>query len=177
MSSRVLSTGQSCRISRNMPVRGIGCGTFSLYRHMNVYSGQHRGGIVGSRHSWTCLAQPDMEEARTEFEELHGESFWDVLGEQAKNQLNVVICYTSKCMPCKLAKPIMAEWEEDLAQGQGKQVKMFQFALTMPNKDCALAMDVRSSPTFLVIRDGEIVSRGKGKAALDDIKAYVYAHA
>jgi thiol-disulfide isomerase/thioredoxin len=137
---------------------------------------------VGGRYRWTCLAQPGDEEQaiprHTEFEELHGDSFWEVLGEeQTRNQLNVVICYTSKCMPCKLAKPIMAEWEEDLVQGQGKQVKMFQFALTMPNKDCALAMDVRSSPTFLVIRDGEIVSRGKGKAALDDIKEFVYANA
>lgn len=115
--------------------------------------------------------------AGVEFEELHGESFWDVLGEQPENQLNVVICYTSKCMPCKMAKPVMASWEDQLVGEQGKRVKMFQFALTLPNKECALGMDVRSSPTFLVIRDGEIVSRGKGKAALEEIKDFVYQNA
>lgn len=175
-----ITPGQS--LSRQ---RGIQRHTFSIRRYntMNVLYNAYPGQSLGGRHMWTCCpAQPETISDGTpppsiEFEELHGDSFWNVLGNQPSKQLNVVICYTTKCMPCKQAKPIMATWEEDLVQGQGRLVRMFQFALTMPNKDCALAMDVRSSPTFLVIRDGEIVCRGKGKAALDDIRDFVYTNA
>lgn len=135
--------------------------------------------ILGGRHRRSGLRateQEALQDVPTQFQELHGDSFWDVLGSQPQDQLNVVICYTSKCMPCKQVKPIMAGWEEDLVE-HGKSVKMFQFALTLPNKDCALAMDVRTSPTLLVIQSGEIVSRGKGKACVDDIRDYVYKHA
>lgn len=179
--SRVL--GQVCRGTTVLHRKGFQHATFSYTRYVSVYQLERN---VGGRHRWTCCStQPDtlsdqqQQDAvvATEFEELHGDSFWNVLGEQPNNQLNVVICYTSKCMPCKQVKPIMAEWEKELVHEQGKHVKMFQFALTMPNKDCALAMDVRSSPTFLVLRDGEIVHRGKGKAAVDDLKAYIFENA
>lgn len=188
--SRTLS-GQVCRGRTVVHRKGFQYATFSYSRHVSVYQSQRN---VGGRHSVACCStQPDTlsdqqqqqqhnvgsatTTTTTEFEELHGDSFWNVLGEQPKNQLNVVICYTSKCMPCKQVKPIMAAWEQELVHEQGKHVKMFQFALTMPNKDCALAMDVRSSPTFLVLRDGEIVHRGKGKAAVDDLKDYIFENA
>lgn len=180
MSRALTAGGHSPRVQ--FTSKGPRNGAFSIHRHKNVYRDCPR--LVGSRHLWTsCLGQPETISdgqqgvSPKDFEELHGESFWSVLGNQPTKQLNVVICYTSKCMPCKQVKPIMAEWEEDLVQGQDRLVKMFQFALTMPNKDCALAMDVRSSPTFLVIRDGEIVCRGKGKGALDEIRDYVYENA
>jgi len=123
-----------------------------------------------------CTADPDSSVQTHEFEELEGESFWETMKLQPSDQLNVVICYTSKCMPCKLCKPIMADWEQELKQ-MNKMARFYQFALTMPNKDTALAMDVRSSPTFLVIRDGSIVKRAKGKVNLDEIKSYVFANA
>ena len=108
------------------------------------------------------------------FRELTGEDFWQVLKyEQPSNMLGVVLCYTSKCLPCKECKPIMEEWAKEL---DGK-VRFYQFALTLPNKEVALGMDVRSSPTFLVFgRHGEILTRSKGRAGLEDIRTYIYAH-
>lgn len=67
----------------------------------------------------------------------------------------------------------MEEWAREL---DGK-VRFYQFALTLPNKEVALAMDVRSSPTFLVIgKQGEIVTRAKGRAGLEDIRKFIFAH-
>lgn len=113
------------------------------------------------------------EQASLEFEDLQGDTFWEVMKcVQPRDKIAVVICYTSKCLPCKEVKPLMKEWE---AEFQGA-VSFFQFALTMANKDTAIAMDVRSSPTFLVIRNGEIVFRCKGKVNVMEVKAYLDKH-
>lgn len=115
-----------------------------------------------------------MNQSGSAFRELTGDDFWQVLKyEQPSNMLGVVLCYTSKCLPCKECKPIMEEWAKELDD----KVRFYQFALTLPNKEVALAMDVRSSPTFLVIgKDGEIVARSKGRAGLEDIRTFIFAH-
>jgi len=113
------------------------------------------------------------EQASGEFEDLQGETFWEVMNcVQPRDKMAVVICYTSKCLPCKEVKPLMKEWEK----GYNGAVNFFQFALTMANKDTAIAMDVRSSPTFLVIRNGEIVFRCKGKVNVMEVKTYLDKH-
>ncbi|KAI8112120.1 hypothetical protein M9434_003444 [Picochlorum sp. BPE23] len=115
-----------------------------------------------------------MNQSGSAFRELTGDDFWQVLKyEQPSSMLGVVLCYTSKCLPCKECKPIMEEWAKELDD----KVRFYQFALTLPNKEVALAMDVRSSPTFLVIgKDGEIVARSKGRAGLEDIRTFIFAH-
>eukprot|EP00890_Picochlorum_soloecismus_P001419 jgi/Picsp_1/2278/NSC_05742-R1_thioredoxin len=113
------------------------------------------------------------EQASIEFEDLQGDKFWEVMNcVQPRDKMAVVICYTSKCLPCKEVKPLMKEWEA----GYNGQVSFFQFALTMANKDTAIAMDIRSSPTFLVIRNGEIVFRCKGKVNVMEVKTYLDKH-
>lgn len=111
-------------------------------------------------------------------EELDGrstEAFYAALGERGPDTLNAIICYTAKCLPCKATKPLMKEWEEALT-AEGKAVRFWQFGLTLPNKDVALGLGVNSSPRFLCIRDGEVLCHMRGKAAVDDFKAFVFSH-
>lgn len=109
-------------------------------------------------------------------EELDGsseEKFYTSLGERGPETLNVIICYTAKCLPCKMTKPLMKEWEADLL-GQGKAVRFWQFGLTLPHKDVALSLDINSSPRFLCIRNGQVLCHMRGKAAVDDFKRFVF---
>ena len=78
-------------------------------------------------------------------------------------------------MPCKLAKPQMKEWEEEL-QAQGRDVRFWQFGLTLPHKDVPLSLGVNSSPRFVCIKNGEVISHMRGKAALEDFKTFVYSN-
>jgi len=67
-------------------------------------------------------------------EELDGSSadaFYSSLAERGPETLNVIVAYTAKCMPCKLAKPQMKDWEVEL-QSQGRNVRFWQFGLTLP---------------------------------------------
>jgi thiol-disulfide isomerase/thioredoxin len=109
-------------------------------------------------------------------DELDGSSsdtFYGSLAERGDEVTNVVICYTSKCLPCKMAKPLMKEWEEDLLS-QGKLVRFWQFALTLPHKDVALSLGVNTSPQFLVIRGGKVLLHTRGKASVDEVREFVY---
>lgn len=120
-----------------------------------------RGSVVG------CATESGGTQGATPaLQELQGDTFWETLGKRPAGSRSVVLCYTSKCMPCKEVKPILEGWAKTMPD-----VGFYQFALTLPNKECALSMGVNSSPTFLVIQDGTCVSKMKGKASLSDLYA------
>jgi hypothetical protein len=70
----------------------------------------------------------------------------------------------------------MREWEEELVC-EGKRVRFWQFALTLPHKEVAMSLGVNTSPQFLCIRDGEVLMHKRGKAAVDDVRDFVYGAA
>ena len=113
---------------------------------------------------------PPQSDEEADLTELTGENFWKTIKALPPSQLAVVMGYTNSCVPCKAAKPQLIEWVDNL-EGQ---VAAFKLALTLPNKEVAVGMGVRSSPTFLFFRGGELVETFRGGKSLPDVKAYLF---
>ena len=143
---------------------------------MTMMTQQQRQGQSGQGVARSGSGCVEEKEEVPELEELQGgDAFWERVRGRPVGTLSVVLCYTSRCMPCKQAKPILKEWE---TSGDMPHVSFYQFALTMENKETALSMDVRTSPTFLVINeDGMVVHRLKGKAGIEPLKDYLLSYA
>ncbi|KAH7624707.1 putative Thioredoxin F, chloroplastic [Nannochloris sp. 'desiccata'] len=100
---------------------------------------------------------------------LEGPTFWSTIKSLPPTQLAIVLCYTNKCIPCKAAKPIIIQWVKE----KGAKVVGFKFALTLPNKDVALAMGVRTSPVFLFFKNGELIKEIRGGKELQLVKEFM----
>ena len=103
---------------------------------------------------------------------IEGPSFWSTIKSLPPTQLAIVLCYTNKCIPCKAAKPIIIQWVKD----KGEKVVGFKFALTLPNKDVALAMGVKTSPVFLFFKNGELIKEIRGGKELQLVKEFMDQH-
>ena len=66
----------------------------------------------------------------------------------------VVDFYTTYCPPCKVLAPIV----EDVAGQYGEKIRVFKVD-AMANPDLANQFQVRSVPTLLFMRDGEVKDR------------------
>lgn len=104
--------------------------------------------------------------------ELSGLNFWSSIKSLPPSQLALVLCYTNSCVPCKAAKPQVIEW----VKRTGGRVAAFKFALTLPNKEVALAMGVNTSPQFLFFKGGELIETFRGGNSLPKVKEYFDAY-
>ena len=66
------------------------------------------------------------------------------------------------CAPCKKTKPIVEEINKD------KSIK-FQIIDVDSSIDLVKAFDIKSVPTFIIIKDGEIVKRSTGAKNYDEL--------
>lgn len=66
------------------------------------------------------------------------------------------------CAPCKKTRPIVEEINKDRA------IK-FQIIDVDSEMDLVRAFEIKSVPTFIVIKDGEIVNRATGAKTQDEL--------
>lgn len=104
--------------------------------------------------------------------EITSENFLQTIKSQPHNNLTVVLCYTANCVPCQTAKPMLAE----LASKLDGQVAFYQFALTLPNKEVALSMGVKTSPTFLIFKNTVRMETFRGGNNLHNVKKFIWAN-
>ena len=122
---------------------------------------------------------PPQNEAAAEGEDvmidLDHTNFYQTLNALPEQKLAIVMCYTSKCMPCQAAKPQIAEWIGRFPGGTGS-VAAYKLALTLPNKDLALNdLGINSSPTFLFFKGGKRLDTFRGANKLPEVKKYLFS--
>ena len=100
---------------------------------------------------------------------LEGPSFWSTIRSLPPTQLAIVLCYTNSCIPCKAAKPQIIQWVKE----KGDKMKGYKFQLSLPNKEVALAMNVKTSPVFLFFRNGELIETIRGGKELLSVKEFM----
>lgn len=66
------------------------------------------------------------------------------------------------CAPCKKTRPLVEEINKDRA------IK-FQIIDVDSEMDLVRAFEIKSVPTFIVIKDGEIVNRGTGAKTQEEL--------
>lgn len=92
-------------------------------------------------------------------EVLNGSNFDEV----TKDGVTLVDFYADWCGPCKAIAPIIEELAEEVSDVNVVKVD------TEESPDLAMRFGIRSIPTFIIIKDGEVVNKqigGVGKGAL-----------
>lgn len=64
----------------------------------------------------------------------------------------------------------------ELASKLDGQVAFYQFALTLPNKEVALSMGVKTSPTFLIFKNTVRMETFRGGNNLHNVKKFIWAN-
>ena len=90
----------------------------------------------------------------------------------AQDQLVVVFCYTINCNACRAVNPRLALWNSDLKG----QVAFFKFGLVKENKERAMEMGVKTAPTFLLIRNGIVMTIIRGGNNVHMAKQFIYSN-
>lgn len=101
--------------------------------------------------------------------EVTQENYWDTI-KGAGDSLVVVDCYTDWCGPCKMIKPILIQWSEEM-----KGVKFVKFNCNKQNKDLGKALGIKVAPTFFLYKNGDQVATMTG-AKVDQLRALVDEH-
>ncbi len=92
--------------------------------------------------------------------EVGVDQYWDAVKDLSSNdQILVMDFFTQWCGPCKLIKPTLCDWSEELA---GK-VNFRKFECSKENAAVGKAVQVKSVPTFIVYKGNEEVGRVVGK--------------
>ena len=91
--------------------------------------------------------------------------------EVIKSSLPVVIdVFATWCGPCVQMTPIFDELSKELAE----KYKLVKINID-EERDLAIKYNVSSIPTFLFIKDGEVVGREMGYMTKDNLKAKIEA--
>ena len=91
--------------------------------------------------------------------------------EVLKSSLPVVIdVFATWCGPCVQMSPIFDELSKELAE----KYKLIKINID-EERDLAIKYNVSSIPTFLFIKDGEVVGKEMGYMTKDDLKAKIEA--
>jgi thioredoxin 1 len=107
--------------------------------------------------------------------EISAENFWSAVDIESQDmRLVVVMCYTSTCIPCKAVKPQLIELSQIYKQSD--KISFYQFELIHQNKDVAVQLGVRSSPTFVVFKNGVKFEIFRGSNTLPLLKKFLSAN-
>lgn len=88
--------------------------------------------------------------------EVELEEYWDVVKDLSSDgRVLVMDFYTQWCGPCKLMKPTLCDWAEEL---QGK-ASFRKFEASKKNAPVGKELGIKSVPTLIVYKDGEEVGR------------------
>ena len=91
------------------------------------------------------------------------ETFNDVI---SGNQLVLVDFFATWCQPCKMMHPIL----EDLKKTVGDKLRIIKVDVDVHN-DVAAQYDIRSVPTLMLFRNGEVLYRESGAMSQADLMA------
>jgi len=83
----------------------------------------------------------------------------------ARFPLVVIDCWAAWCMPCRMLGPIV----EDLA-GELKGKVVFGKLDVDENRDSALAYGIRSIPTLLIFKNGQLIDQMVGVSPKEELK-------
>ena len=100
--------------------------------------------------------------------EVELEEYWDVVKDLSSDgRVLVMDFYTQWCGPCKLMKPTLCDWAEEL---QGS-VSFRKFEASKKNAPVGKELGIKSVPTLIVYKDGQEVGRivGNKTPALRDM--------
>jgi hypothetical protein len=67
---------------------------------------------------------------------------------------------------------MLVKWREVLAG----EVGFYKFALTLPNKERALELGVKSSPAFMIFKGPGRLDTLRGKTAVDMVKKIIWSN-
>lgn len=88
--------------------------------------------------------------------EVELEEYWDVVKDLSSDgRVLVMDFYTQWCGPCKLMKPTLCDWAEEL---EGT-VSFRKFEASKKNAPVGKELGIKSVPTLIVYKDGEEVGR------------------
>lgn len=92
--------------------------------------------------------------------EVTVDQYWDAVKDlSTSDQILVMDFYTQWCGPCKLIKPTLCDWSEEL---DGK-VNFRKFECSKENAAVGKAVQVKSVSTFIVYKGNEEVGSVVGK--------------
>ncbi|KAI8112121.1 hypothetical protein M9434_003445 [Picochlorum sp. BPE23] len=115
-------------------------------------------------------AQPSSSaEAEADLIEVELDEYWPAVKELSMDgSLLVMDFYTQWCGPCKLMKPTLCEWAEEL---KDKKVSFRKFEASKKNAPVGKELAIKSVPTLIVYKDGDEVGRvvGNKLAALREL--------
>ncbi len=89
----------------------------------------------------------------------------------SKNGVTVIDFWAEWCGPCRLIGPIVQE----LAGEYGDQVNVGKLDVDA-NPEVAMKYMIRSIPTILILKDGEVVDKHVGTTSKSVLKAKIDAH-
>ncbi|WPT13143.1 Thioredoxin F [Picochlorum sp. SENEW3] len=117
-------------------------------------------------------AQPSSSaeaEAEADLIEVELDEYWPAVKELSMDgSLLVMDFHTQWCGPCKLMKPTLCEWAEEL---KDKKVSFRKFEASKKNAPVGKELAIKSVPTLIVYKDGDEVGRvvGNKLAALREL--------
>jgi len=107
-----------------------------------------------------AAAAPTADASERDLIEVGVDEYWGAVEKLSSNdELLVMDFFTQWCGPCKLIKPTLCDWSEELA---GK-VNFRKFECSKENAAVGKAVQVKSVPTFIVYKGNEEVGRVVGK--------------
>ncbi len=86
----------------------------------------------------------------------------DNIEETIKDGVTMIDFFAVWCGPCKMIAPVIKELAEDF-DGKATICKVD----TDANKELAIKYEIRSIPTIIFLKDGEIIDRITGAASKD----------
>src|SRR5262249_46232468 len=130
-------------------------------RHALVHPGERRGHPMNGR---ACMMSPSHERKMSEIIRLTQRNFDEMLA--ATPSLAIVDFWAEWCGPCRMIAPVLEQVTE---ASEGKVVLMKVNVDESPG--LAARYGIRSIPTMLFVKDGEVVDRVVGavpKAVLEE---------
>ncbi|MBO5180391.1 MAG: thioredoxin [Paraprevotella sp.] len=96
---------------------------------------------------------------------MANESLKQLIGE---NELVLVDFYATWCGPCKSMHPVL----ENLKKDMGDRIRIVKVDVDA-HQELAVQHEIRSVPTLMLFRKGELVWRKSGAMPLDQLKKQI----
>jgi len=93
------------------------------------------------------------------------ENFTEIIN---SNQLTLVDFFATWCGPCKMMHPVL----EELKQQMGDSIRIIKIDVDK-NQPLSQMFNVRSVPTLMLFRSGNVLWRQSGALSIGDLSAVV----